>query len=71
MMFICINFTKLNNVAELLTLEALKTVLEREDVNCTTDRLLVILNTCVTFNCLYDPQPPKMVQKSPNFASKA
>ena len=62
MMFICVNFTKLNNVAELLTLEDLKTVLKREDVNCTTDRLLVILNTCFAFKCLSDPQQAKLTE---------
>ena len=62
MMFICVNFTKLNNVAELLTLEDLKTVLKREDVNCTTDRLLVILNTCVAFKCLSDHQQAELAE---------
>ena len=44
-MFICVNFTRLNNVIELLTVEDMETVLKREDLNCTTDRLLLILNT--------------------------
>ena len=62
MMFICVNFTKLNNVAELLTFEDLKTVLKREDVNCTTDRLLLILNTCVAFKCLSEHQQAKLTE---------
>ena len=62
MMFICVNFTKLNNVAELLTVEDMETVLKREDVNCTTDRLLLILNTCVAFNCLSNYQQAKLTE---------
>ena len=62
MMFICVNFTKLNNVAELLTVEDMETVLKREDVNCTTDRLLLILNTCVVFKCLSDQQKAKLTE---------
>ena len=62
MMFICVNFTKLNNVAELLTVEDMETVLKREDVNCTTDRLLLILNTCVAFKCLSDYQQAKLTE---------
>ena len=62
MMFICVNFTKLNNVAELLTVEDMETVLKREDVNCTTDRLLLLLNTCVAFKCLSDPQQAKLTE---------
>ena len=61
-MFICVNFTRLNNVTELLTVEDMETVLEREDVNCTTDRLLLILNTCVAFNSLPDHQKAKLTE---------
>ena len=61
-MFICVNFTKLNNVAELLTVEDMETVLKREDVNCTTDRLLLILNTCVAFKSLPDHQKAKLTE---------
>jgi len=59
-MFICANFTKLNNVVELLTVEDMETVLKREDVNCTTERLLLILNTCVVFKSLPDHQKSKL-----------
>ena len=62
MMFICVNFTKLNNVAELLTVEDMETVLKREDVNCTTDRLLLILNTCVAFESLSDQKKAKLTE---------
>ena len=62
MMFICVNFTKLNNVAELLTVEDLESVLKREDVNCTTDRLLLILNTCAAFKCLSDHEQVKLTE---------
>ena len=62
MMFICVNFTKLNNVTELLTVEDMETVLKREDVNCTTDRLLLILNSCVAFKCLTDHQKAKLTE---------
>ena len=59
-MFICANFTKLNNVVELLTVEDMETVLKREDVNCTTERLLLILNNCVVFKSLPDHQKSKL-----------
>ena len=61
-MFICANFTKLNNVVELLTVEDMETVLKREDVNCTTERLLLILNTCVVFKSLPDHQKAKLTE---------
>ena len=37
-MFICTNFTKLNNVVELLTVEDMEAVFKREEVNCTTGK---------------------------------
>ena len=62
MMFICVNFTKLDKVAELLTVEDMETVLKREDVNCTTDRLLLILNTCVAFKSLSEHQQARLTE---------
>ena len=70
MMFICVNFTKLNNVAELLTVEDMETVLKREDVNCTTDRLLFILNTCVAFKCLSDNKKAKLTELASSVSRK-
>ena len=69
-MFICVNFTKLNNVAELLTVEDMETVLKREDVNCTTDRLLFILNTCVAFKCLSDNKKAKLTELASSVSRK-
>ena len=37
-MFICTNFTKLNNVVELFTVEDMEAVFKREEVNCTTGK---------------------------------
>ena len=56
MRFICTNLAKLDNAAELLTVEDLEAVLKREDVNCTTDGLLLFLHTSSAFKSLPDDQ---------------
>ena len=58
--FICVNFTKLNNLAELLTVEDMETLMKREDVNCTKDVLLLILDNCVAFKRLPVRQKGKL-----------
>merc|ERR1712218_523541 len=56
MRFMCTNLAKLDNAAELLTVEDLEVVLMREDVNCTTDGLLLFLHTSSAFKSLPDDQ---------------
>ena len=56
MRFMATNLTKLDNAAELLTIEDLEAVLKRTELNCTTKELLVFLYSASAFKCLLDDQ---------------
>ena len=47
-------------VVELFTVEDMEAFLKREEVNCTTERLLIILITCGVFKSPPDPQKSKL-----------
>ena len=56
MKFMATNLTKLDNAAELLTIEDLDVVLRRTDLNCTTEELLLFLFSASAFKSLPDNQ---------------
>ena len=56
MRFMATNLTKLDNAAELLTIEDLDVVLRRTDLNCTTEELLLFLFSASAFKSLPDNQ---------------
>ena len=56
MRFMATNLTKLDNAAELLTIEDLVAVLKRPELNCTTKELLLFLYSASAFKSLPDNQ---------------
>ena len=56
MRFMATNLTKLDNAAQLLTIEDLDVVLRRTDLNCTTEELLLFLFSASAFKSLPDNQ---------------
>ena len=56
MRFMATNLTKLDNAAELLTIEDLEAILKRTDLNCTTKELLLFLYSASAFKSLPDNQ---------------
>ena len=56
MRFMATNLTKLDNAAELVTIEDLVAVLKRPELNCTTKELLLFLFSAPAFKSLPDDQ---------------
>ena len=56
MSFFAVNFSKLEKAAEMISLNDLEAILQREDLNATSDWLLNFFKSCAFFHSLPDHQ---------------